>query len=219
MVSQMTGVLATEGLNIEEMVNKSRGQVAYTVFDLNEEISEQALEDLRSIQGIIKVRAVSYTHLDVYKRQIVGNSIILPWIQRDAAVTQGVRMGGSVFGTLKKIFTGPPILAVLLSLALLFLHIRLPKFIMVAVDGIADMTSGLSLCLLYTSNLPCPTAVTSVSGMMRAEQQNLTEENTPLQTDFISCNALEDVYKRQAWSCISSGRRFSTPCTASRGKL
>ena len=46
---------------------------------------------------------------------IVGNSIILPWIQRDAAVTQGVSMGGSVFGTLKKIFTGPPILAVLLS--------------------------------------------------------------------------------------------------------
>ena len=26
---------------------------------------------------------------------IVGNSIILPWIQRDAAVTQGVRMGGA----------------------------------------------------------------------------------------------------------------------------
>ena len=82
---------------------------------------------------------------------IVGNSIILPWIQRDAAVTQGVRMGGSVFGTLKKIFTGPPILAVLLSLALLFLHIRLPKFIMVAVDGIADMTSGLSL--IYTGTV------------------------------------------------------------------
>ena len=59
MVSQMTGVLAREGLNIEEMVNKSRGQVAYTVFDLNEEISEQALEDLRSIQGIIKVRVIA----------------------------------------------------------------------------------------------------------------------------------------------------------------
>ena len=59
MVSQMTGVLAREGLNIEEMVNKSRGQVAYTVFDLNEEISEQALEELQSIQGVIKVRVIA----------------------------------------------------------------------------------------------------------------------------------------------------------------
>lgn len=55
----MTGVLAREGLNIEEMVNKSRGQVAYTVFDLNEEISEQALEELQSIQGVIKVRVIA----------------------------------------------------------------------------------------------------------------------------------------------------------------
>ena len=59
MVSQMTGVLAREGLNIEEMVNKSRGQVAYTVFDLNEKISEQALEELQSIQGVIKVRVIA----------------------------------------------------------------------------------------------------------------------------------------------------------------
>lgn len=58
MVSQMTGVLAKEGLNIEEMVNKSRGQVAYTVFDLNEKISAQALSELEAIAGVVKVREI-----------------------------------------------------------------------------------------------------------------------------------------------------------------
>ena len=40
-------------------VDVYKRQVAYTVFDLNEEISEQALEDLRTIQGIIKVRVIA----------------------------------------------------------------------------------------------------------------------------------------------------------------
>ena len=59
MVSQMTSVLAKEGLNIEEMVNKSRGQIAYTVFDLNEKISEQAIDEIKAIGGVIKVREIA----------------------------------------------------------------------------------------------------------------------------------------------------------------
>ncbi len=82
---------------------------------------------------------------------IVGNSIILPWIQKDAATTKGESMGANIWETIKKIFTGGPVIAVLLSLTLLFLGIKLPKFIMVAVEGIADMTSGLSL--VYTGTV------------------------------------------------------------------
>ena len=59
MVSQMTSVLAKEGLNIEEMVNKSRGQIAYTVFDLNEKISEQAMDEIKAIVGVVKVREIA----------------------------------------------------------------------------------------------------------------------------------------------------------------
>ena len=59
MVSQMTSVLAKEGLNIEEMVNKSRGQIAYTVFDLNEKISELAIDEIKAIGGVIKVREIA----------------------------------------------------------------------------------------------------------------------------------------------------------------
>ena len=58
MVGQMTAILASEGLNIEEMTNKSRGDVAYTVFDLNAEASEEALKKLGEIDGMVKIREI-----------------------------------------------------------------------------------------------------------------------------------------------------------------
>ena len=67
------------------------------------------------------------------------------------AAKSSAPMGGSFLMALRKILTGPPILAVMASLALLFLRIKLPKFVMVAVDGVADMTSGLSL--IYTGTV------------------------------------------------------------------
>ena len=67
-----------------------------------------------------------------------------------------------------------------------------------------------SLRAAACGNLPCPTAVTSVSGMMRAEQQNLTEENIPLQTDFISCNALDCIYNQNNF-CAANQIRVEAP--------
>ncbi|MGI6664821.1 MAG: phosphoglycerate dehydrogenase [Christensenellaceae bacterium] len=58
MVSQMTSILGEEDLNIEEMVNKSRGEVAYTVFDLNRDPSDETIEKLLAIEGMIKVRKI-----------------------------------------------------------------------------------------------------------------------------------------------------------------
>ena len=58
MVGQMTAILASEGLNIEEMTNKSRGDIAYTVLDLNSEASEEAIKKLGEIDGMIKIREI-----------------------------------------------------------------------------------------------------------------------------------------------------------------
>lgn len=58
MVGQMTAILASEGLNIEEMTNKSRGDIAYTVFDLNSEASDEAMVKLGEIEGMIKIREI-----------------------------------------------------------------------------------------------------------------------------------------------------------------
>lgn len=59
MVGQMTAILASESLNIEEMTNKSRGSIAYTVFDLNTKPSLEVFEALGCIEGVIKIREVT----------------------------------------------------------------------------------------------------------------------------------------------------------------
>lgn len=59
MVGQMTAVLAEAGHNIEHMVNSSRGEWAYTLFDLASQPDVDCLEKLGAIKGVIKVRVLS----------------------------------------------------------------------------------------------------------------------------------------------------------------
>ena len=58
MVGQMTAVLAAEGLNIENMINKSRGAYAYTMFDRSAAPGEEALMKLRQIEGVLRIRVL-----------------------------------------------------------------------------------------------------------------------------------------------------------------
>lgn len=58
MVGQMTAVLAAEGLNIENMINKSRGAYAYTMFDLSAAPGEEALARLQQIDGVLRIRVL-----------------------------------------------------------------------------------------------------------------------------------------------------------------
>ena len=58
MVGQITNKIANYDLNIADMANKSRGDVAYTVMNLDHDISEEAVADLASIPGVIKVRVI-----------------------------------------------------------------------------------------------------------------------------------------------------------------
>lgn len=58
MLSQISGVLSKEGLNIETMVNKSKKEYAYTVLDVVAAPSPAALEAIHAIDGVIRVRLV-----------------------------------------------------------------------------------------------------------------------------------------------------------------
>ena len=58
LISQFTGVMAAEGVNISEMVNKSKGDYAYTLLDLDSKATESAVEKIRKVSGVIKVRVV-----------------------------------------------------------------------------------------------------------------------------------------------------------------
>ena len=58
MISQFTKVLGAEGLNIADMTNKSKGEYAYTLIDLESTASKEALDELKSIEGVSRVRVI-----------------------------------------------------------------------------------------------------------------------------------------------------------------
>lgn len=58
MLSQFTTVFSKEGINIENMVNKSRGDYAYSIFDICSEATDAIVKDLEGIEGVIKVRII-----------------------------------------------------------------------------------------------------------------------------------------------------------------
>ena len=58
MVRQITKAIAEEEANIVDMLNKSKGEFAYTLIDIEEEISNSVIENIKKVEGILKVRAL-----------------------------------------------------------------------------------------------------------------------------------------------------------------
>ena len=59
MLGQISSILADAGLNISDMVNKSKGDLAYTIVDVNDPVAEQVIETLSAIDGVLAVRVLS----------------------------------------------------------------------------------------------------------------------------------------------------------------
>ncbi|MFH1591275.1 MAG: phosphoglycerate dehydrogenase [archaeon] len=58
LMERYTMVIADIGLNIEGMINKSRGAYAYNILDLDSEITLPMIEGLEAIDGVIRVRKI-----------------------------------------------------------------------------------------------------------------------------------------------------------------
>jgi D-3-phosphoglycerate dehydrogenase len=56
MVGQISTILANAGLNIADLLNKSRGEVAYTIIDLDGGIDDGTLAAIREIEGVLSLR-------------------------------------------------------------------------------------------------------------------------------------------------------------------
>jgi len=56
MVGQISTCIADAGLNIEDLLNKSVGDLAYTIVDVNGEPTDALLDELRSIEGVLTLR-------------------------------------------------------------------------------------------------------------------------------------------------------------------
>lgn len=58
MISQFTKIMGDAGVNILDMTNKSRGDYAYTMMDLEAPANESLIEKLEAIEGVLKVRTI-----------------------------------------------------------------------------------------------------------------------------------------------------------------
>ena len=58
MVGQVSTCLANSGLNILDMLNQSRGDVAYTLVDLDREVPEETYKQIASIDGVLAARVI-----------------------------------------------------------------------------------------------------------------------------------------------------------------
>jgi D-3-phosphoglycerate dehydrogenase len=56
MVGQISTCLANADLNIEDLLNKSVGDLAYTIVDVNDEVSDETLAEIRGIDGVLTLR-------------------------------------------------------------------------------------------------------------------------------------------------------------------
>ena len=58
MIGQITTILAENNINIIELINKSREEIAYNVIDLETKPSDKVIEDLEALENVINVRAI-----------------------------------------------------------------------------------------------------------------------------------------------------------------
>lgn len=58
MLSQISGIVSTEGINIDNMTNRSKKEYAYTILDVAGLPSDACIEKIKAIDGVIRVRKI-----------------------------------------------------------------------------------------------------------------------------------------------------------------
>jgi D-3-phosphoglycerate dehydrogenase / 2-oxoglutarate reductase len=59
MVAQISSKLATAGLNILSLMNKSLNDIAYTLIDLDQQVDDDILKQIKTIEGVIQLRKLT----------------------------------------------------------------------------------------------------------------------------------------------------------------
>ena len=58
MLANITTLLAKDGANVENLSNKSKGDYAYTLVDLNTRVDNSVIEDVRNLANVVRVRVI-----------------------------------------------------------------------------------------------------------------------------------------------------------------
>ncbi len=57
-LTAVTGIVAENNVNIENMLNKSRGDIAYTMLDVADAVVDTIIEKINAVDGVIRVRVI-----------------------------------------------------------------------------------------------------------------------------------------------------------------
>jgi D-3-phosphoglycerate dehydrogenase len=58
MLGQLLSILADQNINIIDMLNKSRDDVAYNLIDVANAPNDAVLEQMRAVSGVVNVRLI-----------------------------------------------------------------------------------------------------------------------------------------------------------------
>lgn len=58
MLGQISTAMAKAGLNIHNMINKSRGEMAYTLVDVDSPVEQSVIDTIAAIDGVLSVRSI-----------------------------------------------------------------------------------------------------------------------------------------------------------------
>ena len=58
MIATITDTFGRDGINIANFEDKNRGEIAYSIIDTDTEVSDKAIEDIKNIDGVIRVRLI-----------------------------------------------------------------------------------------------------------------------------------------------------------------
>ena len=59
-IANITGVLSKDGVNVENMTNKSKKDYAYTVVDVGSRVSDAVASEIRALDGVLRVRLLNH---------------------------------------------------------------------------------------------------------------------------------------------------------------
>ena len=60
MLANITTLLSKDGVNVENLSNKSKGDYAYTMVDLGNKVGEDVIDDVKNLANVIRVRVIEY---------------------------------------------------------------------------------------------------------------------------------------------------------------
>ena len=58
MIGQISAILAKDNMNIADLTNKSKGKYAYTMIDIDSDVTENVVEELKGIGEVLRVRVI-----------------------------------------------------------------------------------------------------------------------------------------------------------------